>query len=60
MGIPFLGAVPIDPRIAMACDYGESFFDSFPDSPACKALKGVVMGLADQIGLDAKDVLPEP
>jgi Mrp family chromosome partitioning ATPase len=59
MGIPFLGAVPIDPRIAMSCDYGESFFDSFPDSPACKALKGVVMGLADQIGLDAKDVLPE-
>lgn len=23
MGIPFLGAVPLDPRIGMACDYGE-------------------------------------
>lgn len=58
MDIPFLGAVPLDPRIGMACDYGESFFDSFPDSPACKALKGVVQRLADQLGLDAKDVVP--
>lgn len=23
MGIPFLGAVPLDPRVGMACDYGE-------------------------------------
>lgn len=52
MGIPFLGSVPLDPRIGMACDYGESFFDSFPDSPACAALKGVVKGLAAQMGLE--------
>jgi len=42
LGIEFLGAVPLDPRIGMACDYGESFFDNFPDSPACAALKEVV------------------
>lgn len=59
MGIPFLGAVPLDPRLGMACDYGESFFDSFPDSPACLALKQVVRGLAGQIGLDPKEVVPE-
>ncbi|KAK5660453.1 hypothetical protein OQA88_12998 [Cercophora sp. LCS_1] len=59
MGIPFLGSVPLDPRIGMACDYGESFFDSFPDSPACTALKGVVRGLAEQIGLNGEDVMPE-
>lgn len=41
-GIAFLGAVPLDPRIGMACDYGESFFDNFPDSPACAALRAVV------------------
>jgi Mrp family chromosome partitioning ATPase len=57
MAIPFLGSVPLDPRIGMACDYGESFFDSFPDSPACKALKGVVRELAIQIGLDPEHVL---
>ncbi|KAI1208407.1 nucleotide-binding protein [Annulohypoxylon truncatum] len=59
MGIPFLGEVPLDPRIGMACDYGESFFDAYPDSPACKALKGVVRGVAQEIGLKAHEVLPD-
>ncbi|KAI1481906.1 hypothetical protein K445DRAFT_76894 [Daldinia sp. EC12] len=59
MGIPFLGEVPLDPRIGMACDYGESFFDHYPDSPACKALKGVVRGVAREIGLDAQKILPD-
>jgi Mrp family chromosome partitioning ATPase len=59
MGIPFLGSVPLDPRIGMACDYGESFFDSFPDSPACKALKGVVRGLASQLKLHHERVMPD-
>ncbi|KAJ9132529.1 Cytosolic Fe-S cluster assembly factor NBP35 [Pleurostoma richardsiae] len=59
MSIPFLGSVPLDPRIGMACDYGESFFDSFPDSPACKALKNVVRQLAGQLGLDPQEVMPE-
>ncbi|KAF4126606.1 Chromosome partitioning ATPase, Mrp family, contains Fe-S cluster [Geosmithia morbida] len=59
MNVPFLGAVPLDPRIGMACDYGESFFDSFPDSPACLAFKQVVESLAVQMGLDKRQVLPE-
>ena len=50
-GIPYLGAIPLDPRIGMACDYGESFFDSFPDSPACTALKGVVRRVKKEIGV---------
>ncbi|KAI1141956.1 nucleotide-binding protein [Hypoxylon sp. FL0543] len=59
MNIPFLGEVPLDPRIGMACDYGESFFDAYPNSPACKALKRVVRGVASEIGLDAQQVLPD-
>lgn len=59
MGIPFLGAVPLDPRIGIACDYGESYFDSFPDSPACTAFMDVVKGVAGQLGLDINDVLPK-
>lgn len=59
LGLPFLGAVPLDPRIGMACDYGESFFDSYPDSPACTALKTVVRSLATELGLDGSQVLPE-
>ncbi|KAL1867941.1 hypothetical protein VTK73DRAFT_3906 [Phialemonium thermophilum] len=48
-GVPFLGAVPLDPRIGMACDYGESFYDAFPDSPACGALQEVVKNLGASI-----------
>lgn len=49
-GIPYLGAVPLDPNIGMACDYGESFLDNFPDSPACIALQAVVKGVMKQVG----------
>ncbi|TKA66163.1 Cytosolic Fe-S cluster assembly factor NBP35 [Cryomyces minteri] len=58
-GIPFLGAVPLDPRIGMSCDFGESFFDSFPDSPACKALKGVVRRVGEEMGLGADELLAD-
>ena len=48
-GIPFLGTVPLDPRIGMACDYGESFFSNFPDSPACAALQMVVKRVQEEV-----------
>lgn len=59
MGIPFLGAVPLDPRIGMACDFGESFMDSFPDSPACVALRQVVRQVGELVGEDPNEVLPD-
>jgi Mrp family chromosome partitioning ATPase len=59
MDIPFLGAVPLDPRIGMACDYGESYFDAYPDSPACAAIKRVVAGVCKEMGLDASEALAE-
>ncbi|KAF2138853.1 uncharacterized protein K452DRAFT_328607 [Aplosporella prunicola CBS 121167] len=60
LDIPFLGAIPLDPRIGMACDYGESFLDAYPDSPACKGIRDVVRAVGEQMGLDPDDVLPEP
>ncbi len=56
MEIPFLGKVPLDPRIGMACDYGESFFEHFPDSPACSALRQVVETVGDEMKLQADDI----
>jgi len=49
--IPFLGSVPLDPRIGMACDYGESFLDAFPESPAAKRISDVVAAVGGRIGL---------
>ncbi|KAF7714308.1 Cytosolic Fe-S cluster assembly factor [Penicillium ucsense] len=59
MGIPYLGAVPLDPRVGMACDYGESFVDNFPDSPASKAIRRVVRAVGQAVGEDPDDVLAE-
>ena len=55
-GTAFLGAVPLDPRIGMACDYGESFFDNFPDSPACAALRDVVTRVQEEAGIQSEEL----
>ena len=52
MGVPFLGAVPLDPRIGVACDYGESFFEAYPESPACDGLMTIIRALREQMGLE--------
>lgn len=51
MNIPFLGSVPLDPRIAKACDAGQCFFDDYSDSPAASALLGVLDSLKEQLGI---------
>jgi Mrp family chromosome partitioning ATPase len=43
--VPFLGAVPLDPRIAKCCDFGESFVNEFPEAVATKAFLGIVQGI---------------
>ncbi|EZF70751.1 cytosolic Fe-S cluster assembly factor nbp35 [Trichophyton soudanense CBS 452.61] len=50
LDIQFLGSIPLDPRVGMACDFGESFIDSFPDSPATLALKSVVRQVGRLLG----------
>jgi len=37
MGVPFLGRIPIDPRICEASDAGEPFIVKHKDTPAAKA-----------------------
>lgn len=58
-GLRFLGSVPLDPRIGMSCDYGESFLDAFPESPAAKAIGEVVRSVGEACGLDREDVLAD-
>lgn len=42
MGIELLGAVPLDPRIGKSADYGVSFLDEYPDSPATIAYLDII------------------
>jgi Mrp family chromosome partitioning ATPase len=42
MGIELLGTVPLDPRIGKSADYGISFLDEYPDSPATAAYLNII------------------
>ena len=41
-GVPFLGCIPLDPRIGRCCDEGKSYLSEVPDSPATQAYKAIV------------------
>ncbi len=44
MQVPFLGKIPLDPRVARLSDEGKSFMEEFPDSPTTVAFKSIVNG----------------
>jgi ATP-binding protein involved in chromosome partitioning len=50
MGVPFLGAIPLDPRVAKDSDTGKPFVMENPDSPAAKAFKEIVAGIEKFVG----------
>ncbi|EMG48169.1 NBP35 Cytosolic Fe-S cluster assembly factor NBP35 [Candida maltosa Xu316] len=52
LNIPFLGSVPLDPRIGKCCDAGQNFFEDYSDSPAATAILDVVDAIRDQVELD--------
>lgn len=41
-GVELLGSIPLDPRIGKSADYGISFLDEYPDSPATTAYLDIV------------------
>jgi ATP-binding protein involved in chromosome partitioning len=41
-GIPFLGGIPIDPKVGVASDKGVPFVIENPNSPATKAFLEIV------------------
>lgn len=51
MGVPFLGEVPIDPRVREGGDTGTPIVVQAPDSPAGKALREIAQNLAAKISV---------
>ncbi|XP_065578746.1 cytosolic Fe-S cluster assembly factor nubp1-A-like [Artemia franciscana] len=45
MGVPFLGKIPLDPRIGHACDEGRNLFEDYPDSELSMAYINIVQGV---------------
>ncbi|CAD6570430.1 MAG: cytosolic Fe-S cluster assembly factor nbp35 [Cyphobasidiales sp. Tagirdzhanova-0007] len=50
MGLTLLGKVPLDPRIGKCCDFGKSFIDEYPDSPASIAYLDIVDSIRARLG----------
>lgn len=49
MDVPFLGKMPLDPKIGKACDEGKSFINEVPDSPAAAEAKAIVKKIVERI-----------
>ncbi len=52
LGVPFLGAVPIDPEIVVASDAGVPIVLSRPDSPAASAFQEIARSVVRQLQPD--------
>ena len=48
-GVPFLGEIPIDPRIAECGDGGDPIVHKYPDSPIAKTYLSLAGIVAEQI-----------
>lgn len=47
MNVPFLGKLPLDPRIGKCCDEGKSFLSEVSDSPASKAYMEIIRKIVE-------------
>jgi predicted Fe-Mo cluster-binding NifX family protein len=46
MGVPFLGSIPMDPMIAVACDEGTAFVHRFAETPTAKIMMSIIGPIA--------------
>mgnify|MGYP001424684320 CR=1 FL=1 len=54
MGVPFLGSIPLDPKIAEACDSGQAFIQTFAATPVAAIMRDIVATLEARIGAKAE------
>lgn len=49
LGVPFLGEIPLDPRVCQTCDRGNPIVTSIPDSPVAEAFRRVADALGERV-----------
>jgi ATP-binding protein involved in chromosome partitioning len=58
--VPFLGEIPIDPRVAECGDAGDPIVHKYPDSPVAKAYQALAATVQQQLQhADRGPELPE-
>jgi Mrp family chromosome partitioning ATPase len=53
MGVPFLGSIPLDPKIAEACDEGRAYIAEYAQSPTATIMRDIVARLGAPGGTPA-------
>lgn len=53
LGVPFLGRVPFDPKIAEVADFGITFVRKYPSSEAAEAFTQIVAEVVEFVGKEA-------
>ena len=56
MSVPFLGSIPMDPKIAEACDSGRAFIQRYATTPTAEIMRNVINPIA---ALDETKVVEE-
>jgi ATP-binding protein involved in chromosome partitioning len=47
--VPFLGEIPIDPRVTACGDAGEPIVHKYPDSPVAKAYMALATNISQEL-----------
>jgi Mrp family chromosome partitioning ATPase len=55
MGVPFLGSIPMDPKIAESCDEGRAHIASYTDSPTAVIMRDIVARLSAAGGIQTPE-----
>jgi predicted Fe-Mo cluster-binding NifX family protein/predicted RNA-binding Zn-ribbon protein involved in translation (DUF1610 family) len=53
MNVPFLGSIPMDPKIAEACDSGRAFIHHYAASPTAAIMREIIRPIAALDRIDA-------
>lgn len=53
MHVPFLGSIPIDPGIALACDEGRAFIHQYSATPSARIIKEIIRPIEAMDSLNA-------
>lgn len=56
--VPFLGRIPVDPKVVMAGDDGRPYLSSGADTPAARAFEAVLAAVEKEVPLNTPVVLP--
>ena len=60
MQVPFLGAIPMDPMVAVACDNGRAFVQHYSASPTAKIMQQIIAPIAALDQGQSPDHQPQP